>query len=526
MKKVIIAIATFLGVLFLFNSLSFSIDGKLKLNFRCLNILSSTENKYMESYIYSVARKNNIRIKINYMDDLDIVDELNNNSSLYDAVWISNSIWLYMLDNHYLTSESKSMSISPVIMGIRKSKAKKLGLIDKDITNADILNLITSGNVNYVMSSVTRTNSGATSYLGFLNTFAGSPEVLSEEMLDNPQLLDSLRKFFTGVKRVSGSESYLEDMFLNDDSYEAIIASEASLININKKLEKSSKDPLYLLYPVDGVPINDSTFAFIDNKKNLKDKFVKLQSALLSDESQEILQDLGRRTWYGGTSDKASKKIFKNSWGIDTTKYLVTTKFPSKKVMNKAFNLYIEELRKPTHVVFCLDFSGSMYGDGRYKLVESMNYILDYEKASKDKLQFSKGDKITVIPFEQSVIGTWDCTGHDTMRVKEYIANQRTGGGTGLYAAINTGLNILEDESDDYTKTVIAMTDGYDNGSFNYNSLSDKYHTYKSRVPVYSIMFGSASREELDDLAELTNGKVFDGRTELLAAFKEVRGYN
>ena len=48
-------------------------------------------------------------------------------------------MWLYMLDNNYLHSDSKSLGISPVVFGIRKSKAKELGLIGKDVTNIDII---------------------------------------------------------------------------------------------------------------------------------------------------------------------------------------------------------------------------------------------------------------------------------------------------------------------------------------------------------------------------------------------------
>ena len=39
-------------------------------------------------------------------------------------------------------------------------------------------------------------------------------------------------------------------------------------------------------------------------------------------------------------------------------------------------------------------------------------------------------------------------------------------------------------------------------------------------------MFGQAVASELNDIADLSNAKVFDGRTNLLRAFKEVRGYN
>lgn len=48
----------------------------------------------------------------------------------------------------------------------------------------------------------------------------------------------------------------------------------------------------------------------------------------------------------------------------------------------------------------------------------------------------------------------------------------------------------------------------------------------KKEIPVYSITFGSAEEYELEQIADLTNAKVFDGKRDLLTAFKEVRGYN
>ena len=48
----------------------------------------------------------------------------------------------------------------------------------------------------------------------------------------------------------------------------------------------------------------------------------------------------------------------------------------------------------------------------------------------------------------------------------------------------------------------------------------------KNKIPVYSIMFGNASSRQLTNISDLTSGKVFDGRTNLLEAFKTVRGYN
>ena len=490
-----------------------------------LNILSSYENADLEEDIIRYAKSKKISVNFKYMGDLEIVDELNNNSKAYDAVWISNSMWLYMLNNTYLTSENKSISISPVVFGVKKSKAKELNLMNDDVSLNDILNLITQKKLKYVMSSVTKTNTGATAYLGFVNALAGNPEILSVKHLENEKLIKNLTNLFSGVERVSGDENYLKEMFISNDEYEAVIADEASLININNLLKEKNKEELYFIYPTDGVAINDSTLGFISNDETKKDKFLTIQNYLLSDEGQEMLQKLGRRTWYGGVNSNADKTIFNPEWGIDTSKYLNVTKFPSKEVMTKAINLYIESLRKPTHVVFCLDYSGSMYGSGIDELVEAMDYILDYDKASEDKLQFSKYDKVTVIPFSSKVIDVWSADGQDTDLLRDKIKQEQVGGSTALYDAIIKGLEVLDNESDDYTKTIIAMTDGAVNiGTF--NNLKKAYLDINKSIPVYSITFGSAREKQLNQISQFTNAKVFDGKTNLLNAFKEVRSYN
>lgn len=498
----------------------------ISLNFnKNLNILSSYENADLEDNLKEYAKKNKIKLNFTYMGDLDIIDELNNNSQNYDAVWIANSMWLYMLDDSYLVSDSKSISISPVVFGVKNSKAKELNLTSDNITNDDIINLIIDKKLKYIMPSVTKTNTGATAYIGFLNSLAGNPEILTTEHLDNDELITKLTNLFSGVERVSGDENFLKEMFLNNTEYEAVIADEASLININKQLNSEGKEELYLIYPTDGVAINDSTLGFISNDATKEDDFLTIQNYLLSSDGQKMLENVGRRTWYGGVNSNADQSIFNPNWGINTEKYLNVTKFPSKKIITKSINLYIEAIRKPTHTVFCLDYSGSMYGDGLTQLTNAMNFILDYNEASADKLQFSKKDKITVITFSSKVNNVWTTTGYDTEELITKIKSTKTYGSTALYHAIIEGLGILRNESDEYTKTIIAMTDGVVNVG-NFNTLSSYYNNINKEIPVYSITFGDADETQLSKIATLTNAKVFDGKTNLLNAFKEVRGYN
>lgn len=491
---------------------------------RNFNILSNSDNKdYMDELI-KYGKKKGMNIKVTYADDLEAIDLIEDTND-FDAVWMSNSIWLYMLENAKVTN-SKSIYINPIVMGVKKSKASNLNLIRDDLKNSDIINAIGDKKLSYVMSSVTKTNTGLTSYLGFLNALSGSPEILKSEMLDNKELVTNLKSLFSGVERVSGSDTFLEDMFLNSNKYEAVIASESSLIRINTELERQNKETLYLLYPTDGVAINDSPFAYVDRKQNKIDKFLVLQEFLLSKESQKEMENLGKRTWYGGVNSNANKNVFKSEWGINTNKYLIPLKYPSKKVMNEAIALYIDELRKPSATVFCLDYSGSMYGEGKTELYNAMSYILDTEQSSNDLIQFSKNDNIYVMPFDSATRKVWKTfNGNITNDLITNINNEMPNGGTNIYQCVYDGFKILQNTDNSFNKTIILMTDG-NSVSANYTELTNYYINNNLDIPVYSIMFGNAVREQLDKLANLTNAKVFDGKTNLKSAFKEVRSYN
>ena len=489
-----------------------------------LTIISSSENEDLEEIIQKYARLKGYRISIQYAGTLEIMQRLNAGEQ-YDAVWLSNSIWMYMLDSNIRTSNSKCTSINPVVFGIKKSKAKELAFLGKTVYTKDIVDAISSGKLKFSMSNPTSTNSGASAYLGMLSTLAGNPEVLTKEHLQSSTLKNKLTSFFSGMERSSGSEEFLEQFFLNGD-YEAVVTYESSIIHLNQQLKAHGKEPLYAIYPVDGVSIADSPFAFIGNDSDKKEIFIDIQSYILSDEGQKLLQEKGRRTWYGGITNKVDTAIFNPDWGIQTNQYISPVKYPSTAVIKLALNLYQSELRKPTHVIFCLDYSGSMTGKGNSQLMDAMDYILT-DKAANDLLQFSEKDKIDVIPFGTKVYNAWSTTkGNETDQILEEAHAMKPTGSTALYPAAIKALQLLQSEdADQYNISIILMTDGEGNVG-NYSDLVKTYKSVEHQIPIYSIMFGSARETQLEKIAELTNGKVFDGKTDLVKAFKEVRGYN
>ena len=61
-------------------------------------IISSQENKSSEEIIQRYAKKNGYDVEFEYAGTLDIIQKINQGEE-YDAVWLSNSIWGYMLDS-------------------------------------------------------------------------------------------------------------------------------------------------------------------------------------------------------------------------------------------------------------------------------------------------------------------------------------------------------------------------------------------------------------------------------------------
>ena len=203
---------------------------------------------------------------------------------------------------------------------------------------------------------------------------------------------------------------------------------------------------------------------------------------------------------------------------------LAPVKYPSISVINEALALYQMELKKPVHVVFCLDYSGSMYGDGFDELSEAMRQVLI---GTENNIRFTDRDKIDVIAFSSNIIDIWSSSsGLSREDIYDYIESTPVDGATALYLAATKGLEILNKEnSSEYIPSIILMTDGQANvGTM--SSLRSYYKSIKKDIPIYSITFGNADEDELEEIAELTNGKVFDGKGNLAKAFKKVRGYN
>ena len=492
-----------------------------------IRILSGSENEELEAVIDECSQATGVEIEMDYKGSVDIMRALENGAEEYDAVWPASSIWLSMGDVDHLVKHSQSISMTPVVFGIRDSLAEELGFKGKDVSVKDILAAIQGGKMSFCMTSATQSNSGASAYIGFLYALLGKQEGMTAEDLQGEQLRADITGLLGGVERSSGSSDWLKDLFLKED-YDAMVNYECLIIDANRQLESEGKEPLYIVYPYDGLSIADSPLGYVDHGDSQKEEaFQAVQQYLLSEEAQSEIEATGRRISANGVSDE-NKDVFNEEWGVDTERILSPIQMPDADVLMEALNLYQTSFKKPSLNIYCLDFSGSMEGTGEAQLKDAMSQILLQENASRNFLQANAGEVNEVIFFDNTILDierAADDSDEALAQLYQKVADFQIAGGTDIYNAAAQALAEASSyDLEKYTPAIILMTDGV--SDYNYQTFQEAWDTLGIDVPVFSITFGAADPTQLEELAEATGGRVFDGTQDLTEAFRSVKGYN
>jgi Ca-activated chloride channel family protein len=298
---------------------------------------------------------------------------------------------------------------------------------------------------------------------------------------------------------------------------------------------RTGREPLFAIYPVDGLTIADSPLGYIDRgDASKKALFQRLQQHLLSDAVQKRILASGRRVGMVDLApDSADKAVFNPDWGIDLTRLLAPIRFPQESVIREALDLYQTSFRKPSFTVYCIDVSGSMEGQALEDLKTSMRMLLQEDSARRYLLQASPRDVTIVIPFSSDPKGEMTLEGNDPAKLDALyaeIARLDAGGGTDIYSPVMRAFQLMAKHGglEQYFPAVILMTDGKSNEGRDFDDLlaTRSAVNLHADVPVYAIMFGDAAPEQLQQIAASTSGRVFDGKKDLVKAFRQAKGYN
>jgi Ca-activated chloride channel homolog len=495
------------------------------------DIVSGSENDVLEPLVQEFCASRRAQCTMRYQGSLDIALSLKAGSDpSADAVWPAASIWIDMFDTARRVKSVKSIAQMPVILGVRRSKAQELGWIGKKVTSKDILAAVESGKLKFLMTSATQSNSGAAAYLAMLAAGIGKPDLIESGDLDKEQVLSTARSLLRGVERSAGSSGWLADLYREGERsgarYQAIWNYEAVIKETNDKLIADGHEPLYVVYPEDGVSVADSPLGFVERGrgKEVADFFADLQAFLLKDDIQARIAKTGRRVELG----RAAPLPAEAKTNFDPSRALTVIRPPEPAVIQKALAIYQEALRRPSLTALCLDVSGSMRGKGEEQLLDAMRFLLNPVRTRELLVQWSKADEILVLPFSDRVQWTARANGEEGEQAAllARTLQLKADGGTDFYTCGARALAAMKPlvDAGRHLPAIVIMTDGKSQGAL--QTFETAWRSDGQRVPVFGITFGDADRSQLDALAKLTGGRVFDGNKSLTDAFRAARGYN
>ena len=88
---------------------------------------------------------------------------------------------------------------------------------------------------------------------------------MTSENLKGNETRALIKKFLGSVNRSAGSSGFLKDLMVERyDLLDAMVNYEAMMIEANQALVAQGREPLYAIYPVDGLTIADSPLAFVN----------------------------------------------------------------------------------------------------------------------------------------------------------------------------------------------------------------------------------------------------------------------
>ena len=160
-----------------------------------------------------------------------------------------------------------------------------------------------------------------------------------------------------------------------------------------------------------------------------------------------------------------------------------------------------EESRTPYSIAIALDHSGSM-GQQRVRVLRRAVGLL--------LRGVSKRDNVSIISFDDSPFVEVPMTSSKREWVTKFDTADLSnyGGGTAMYDAVVRGVGELKKGPDTTEKILILFSDGGDNGAG--ASLESAYQRAREAgVTIYTIAYGPADRETLQNLAGYTGGRMY-----------------
>ncbi|MGW7046199.1 substrate-binding and vWA domain-containing protein [Streptomyces avermitilis] len=475
-----------------------------------LRVLASSELTDMAPVLDRIREDTGIRVRPTYLGTLDAVDLLarGKTDGSYDALWLSSDDYLRLRPDaaRKVVSETPVMS-SPVAIGVKPATVAALGWKPEHVTWSQVEKAVQDGNLTYGMTDPARSHSGFSTLVSVASGLSGAQSALTQA--DVAKAAPKLKEFFKGQKLTSGSSGWLASAYARRGTVDALFTYESVLKGI---------PGLTVIRPRDGVVTADyplSSLASTD--PTTRDTVRRLADALRTPSVQRLITDRTHRRPVVPSVPPAP--------GLDTGRRRELPFPGSRAVADDLLDSYENKLRRPSRTVYVLDTSGSMDGDRIKRLKTALADLTG---------EFRDREEVTLMPFGSDVksVRTHVVNPADPRRGLDAIRRDTEAlsadGDTAIYTSLEKAYDHLGTGRDTFT-SIVLMTDGENTKGAKARDFDGFYAglgAARKETPVFPILFGDSDKSELQHIADLTGGRLFDARQGSLdGAFEEIRGY-
>ncbi|MGH3933280.1 MAG: VWA domain-containing protein, partial [Pseudonocardiaceae bacterium] len=355
--------------------------------------------------------------------------------------------------------------------------------------------------------------SGLDALVGVATAAAGTGQALRPEDV----ACDRLRGLFTGHKLTAGTSPELVDEFVaHQGELDALVSHESVLLSLNDSGRLA--EPLEIIYPADGIVQAEYPLLLLDPAKHAA--YSRVVDWL---RSAPVQRQIMERTWRRPIDPDVPRDL---RLPADTGNVLY---FPAQPQVIDTLLAYYDAAGPPAHVIFLLDFSGSMRGERIAALRTAFADLTGTGEASFAR--FYQGERFTVVRFGGEVLAEREFAADDQTdlaALREFVGPDSFDDNTAVWSTVDHAYDLaaaLTSADAHRPVSIVLMTDGLSNTGRTADDFLARYRTLGSPVPIFAIRVGEADATELARVAEATGGHVVDAGTDALpAAFKEIRG--
>ena len=499
-----------------------------------LRVLAGSELADLQPILDELKRATGVRVKLTYTGTLDGVEQVYSGQAAasYDAIWFSSNRYLQLHGgvDQRIGIQTKVMS-SPVVLGVRQPVAKSLGWDTKRPTWTEIADAARARTFTYGMTNPSASNSGFSALVSLTSALSGSGSALTEPEVTGaaPQL----REFFAAQALTAGSSGWLADAFerrvRGGDPIGGLINYESVLLSLNAR--GTLPEPLVLVYPTDGVVTADYPLTMLTGAS--AEARGRYDTAVEYLRRPEVQRPIMEQTYRRPVVPQVATD---GRFGGGT---LVEVPFPVHlDVANALIQSFNDVTRRPPSTIYVLDLSGSMRGERIDALKSAMLGLSGADSSLSGRFsRFHGREQVTLVTFSSqpanplTFVVPGDAPQPVLDEIRDVVNGWRAGGDTALYDALVVAYEIAAEQvraAPERVTTIVLLSDGERTSGRDLAQFRDFYRGLLSQpkaVPVFPVLFGESAESEMAEVASLTGGRTFDGRSALATAFKEIRGY-